>query len=192
MWALKKWLNLVLGMVGMYTSLIARESTLTFESVTIINVGLVTVAVASRNNTSSGLLAVALVQSTSLVFTLSFVVLAAAEVRGDVSILPACADFVTFSSRHAWLLSREFKRLSSYQQRKIRLPIMHCLCSLPIPTRRKVTWTAKGTTHRRLQRTTGSQLDRFNSTMWCSGTSQTSRQLSRMCHSEYKEARKSE
>ncbi|KAK9899697.1 P-loop containing nucleoside triphosphate hydrolase protein [Cystobasidium minutum MCA 4210] len=62
MWALKKWLNLVLGMV-----------------VTIINVGLVTVAVAFRSKTSSGLLAVALVQATSLVFTLSFVVLAAAE-----------------------------------------------------------------------------------------------------------------
>lgn len=49
-------------------------------AVTIINVGLVTVAVVFRNKTSSGLLAVALVQATSLVFTLTFVVLAAAEV----------------------------------------------------------------------------------------------------------------
>lgn len=51
---------------------------------TIINVGLVTIAVVFRNRTSSGLLAVALVQSTTLVFTLRALVLAAAEVGSDM------------------------------------------------------------------------------------------------------------
>lgn len=82
MWALKKWLNLVLGMVGkLQWPFRQRWQLLIRPSVTIINVGLVTIAVVFRKGTSSGLLAVALVQSTSLVFTLSFVVLAAAEVR---------------------------------------------------------------------------------------------------------------
>lgn len=62
--ALKKWLALVLGSV-----------------VTIINCMLVVVAVANREKTSTGLLAVALVQATSLVMTLNYTILSCAEVR---------------------------------------------------------------------------------------------------------------
>jgi hypothetical protein len=63
MQAVKKWLNLVMGLV-----------------VTIINVLLVLIAVINRSSTSAGLLAVALVQATSLVFTLNLTIVSAAEV----------------------------------------------------------------------------------------------------------------
>lgn len=61
--ALKKWLNLVLGAI-----------------VTIINCMLVTIAVINRESTSSGILAVALVQATSLVQTLNQTIVNAADV----------------------------------------------------------------------------------------------------------------
>ena len=64
--AVKKWLALVLGLV-----------------VTVINALLVTLAVLFREKTNAGLLAAALVQATSLVWSLNQVISSAAEVCGS-------------------------------------------------------------------------------------------------------------
>lgn len=79
--AVKKWLNLVLGLV-----------------VTVINCMLVLMAVLYREKTSSGLLAAALVQATSLVYGLNQVISSAAEVSKEPVLKPPCLTSAQFET----------------------------------------------------------------------------------------------
>lgn len=87
--AVKKWLNLVLGLV-----------------VTVINCMLVLMAVLYREKTSAGLLAVALVQATSLVYSLNQVISSAAEARHPSLAYESHADLVSQFETSLVALSR--------------------------------------------------------------------------------------
>lgn len=98
MHAIKKWLGLVLGLVGMFilspSASGSKSARLTpILAVTIINVLLVAIAVIQRRSTNAGVLAVALVQATSLMLLLNWTIVMAAEVRDSVAVNCCLCDW---------------------------------------------------------------------------------------------------